>query len=413
MVPPMTRNQRQAKDLTSMMPRSAAFSHLARAAEVVAPPNRPPESQFSPRALWQWIRTYLAYVFHPKHDFVRDVASPQKAVYDLVDQNGSENVRISVAGDWGTGTNEAQAVADQMVSFDPHFTIHIGDVYYVGDLPAINENCLGRANPNNNYIPVKWPHGSCGSFALNGNHEMYANGNGYFELFLPTLGLNDAAGQPQGQKTSFFCLQNKHWRVIAIDTGYNSVGVPILAHIPLINRIPFIGGDCRLPDQLIEWLKAVVVPDQDKRGLIIVSHHQYYSGFDTRYTRPAQQLWDAGVQRPVLWFWGHEHRLAGYDLFGSEKLKAYGRCIGHGGMPVDRGDPNGVPKPIFYDNRTDPNSFGVNGHVDLSFTGPKMTAVYVDLNGYQLLKENWTVGASGSVQFEGAKKLIADPDFHA
>src|SRR5262249_2169775 len=144
MAPPITQDQRQAKDLTKMRPRSAAFSYLARAAEVVAPPNRPPESQFSPKAFWEWIRSYLAYVFHPKHDFAPYVASPQNAVYDLVDESGSESVRISIAGDWGTGTNEAQAVADQMNSFEPHFTIHLGDVYYVGDPPEINENCLGK-----------------------------------------------------------------------------------------------------------------------------------------------------------------------------------------------------------------------------------------------------------------------------
>jgi len=72
---------------------------------------------------------------------------------------------------------------------------------------------------------------------------MYANGGGYFDVLLPRLGLRDASEAMSGQQTSFFCLQNQYWRIIAIDTGYNSIGVPILSHVPLINEIPGIGGD--------------------------------------------------------------------------------------------------------------------------------------------------------------------------
>lgn len=53
-------------------------------------------------------------------------------MYDLHDENGHEDVRVSIAGDWGTGTDEAEAVANHMKLFNPHFTVHIGDVYYIG-----------------------------------------------------------------------------------------------------------------------------------------------------------------------------------------------------------------------------------------------------------------------------------------
>src|SRR5438067_473467 len=126
--PTAKRTQRHVDDLKKMPARSAALSLLSRAAEVAAPPNRPPESRFAPKALWEWIRSYLAYVFHAKHGFPAYYASPKRAVYDLLDENESDNVRVSLAGDWGTGTDEAEAVADQILSFNPHFTIHIGDV---------------------------------------------------------------------------------------------------------------------------------------------------------------------------------------------------------------------------------------------------------------------------------------------
>ena len=405
-------HQRRRRDLVDL-PRSAALSHLHRAAEAVAPPNHPPVSTFAPSAIWDWVRHYLAYVFQKKHLFPAHTASPQNAMYSLADENGSENVRVAIAGDWGTGTDDAMKVATRMQAFVPHFTIHIGDVYYVGDPPEINENCLGIKNPENNYDPVIWPIGTCGSFAMNGNHEMYANGNGYFNLFLPRLGLRNAAGKMLGQQTSFFCLQNSHWRIIAIDTGYNSTGIPILAHIPLINSIPGVGGDCKLRDELIAWLTSVVLPHQDNRGLILLSHHQYHSGFEGDYRKPAQQLWQAGVQRKVLWLWGHEHRLAGYDLYGKDQLKCYGRCVGHGGMPIDRLNPQHDPAPRFWDNRQSTESYGVNGHVNLDFAGPKLTTTYEDLDGKKLLQEEWAVNSDGDVQLLSMRKLTSDPDFHA
>ena len=57
--------------------------------------------------------------------------------------------------------------------------------------------------------------GSEGAFALNGNHEMYALGYGYFDHILPKLGVR---GSPRGQRASYFCLENDHWRIIALDT---------------------------------------------------------------------------------------------------------------------------------------------------------------------------------------------------
>lgn len=410
--PPGPRRKRHAQDLVHL-PRSAALSHLYKAAETVARPNFPPESLFSPSALWAWLRNYLAYVFRPKHDFPAHTMSPQHAMYDLLDENRTDTVRVALVGDWGTGTEESEKVAAQMTAFAPHFTLHIGDVYYVGDPPEMNENCLGIKNPNNNYDPVKWPTGKLGSFAMNGNHEMYANGGGYFDVFLPRLGLC-VNGKMTGQQTSFFCLQNSNWRILAIDTGYNSLGVPVLGQIPLINKIPGIGADCKLPDPLVEWLKSIVLTTQDNRGLVLMSHHQYVSGFEGEYHKPAQQLWDAGVRRPVLWFWGHEHRLAGYELGGSEHLQAFGRCVGHGGMPLSLAPPKANQQvPKFYDSRTGAQGYGVNGHVNLLFSGRNLEATYVDLDGTKILREQWSVDPNGVVQFVSAERLISDQAFHA
>jgi hypothetical protein len=126
-------------------------------------------------------------VFHPKHGFPAYYASPRSAVYDLLGENESNNVRVSVAGDWGTGTDEAEVVADQMVAFNPHFTIHLGDVYYVGDPPEVNENCLGIPNPNNHYTPVK----ITGRHLITGRHFLSPNfgcSGGKASFSTPTCG---------------------------------------------------------------------------------------------------------------------------------------------------------------------------------------------------------------------------------
>lgn len=50
-------------------------------------------------------------------------------------------LRIAVAEDWGTGTLEAETVAANMRDGSPHLTLHLGDVYYMGEVGEIDENC--------------------------------------------------------------------------------------------------------------------------------------------------------------------------------------------------------------------------------------------------------------------------------
>ncbi len=110
-------------------------------------------------------------------------------------------IRIALAGDWGTGTDEAAKVAAEIEAFEPHYAIHLGDVYYVGDPVEVGANFLGVPTPA---IPITSPANGRkyeGSFSLNGNHEMYARGFGYFDLILPKLGMR---GSPRGQGQTAF-----------------------------------------------------------------------------------------------------------------------------------------------------------------------------------------------------------------
>jgi hypothetical protein len=263
----------------------------------------------------------------------------------------------------------------------------------------VGANFLGIPNPRYQFAPCKWPQGSEGAFALNGNHEMYALGYGYFDHILPKLGLR---GSPSGQRASYFCLENDHWRIIALDTSYNSVGAPILEH--------FLEPDCALPAELIEWLRTVVKPRaDDPRGVVILSHHQYVSRFDRCYPKAAQQLAEF-FSRPVLWLWGHEHRLAIYEEAAmAGGVAAYGRCIGHGGMPVD------PPPKIalhdfaveFVDERLYPNdenlTVGYNGFAKMILRDDRLTLDYVDVRGTRVFSETWTVDQGKLVRLKARR----------
>jgi hypothetical protein len=296
------------------------------------------------------------------------------------------DVRVSIAGDWGTGTDEANQVALRIEESNPHFTIHLGDVYYVGDESEVLENFLGVPDPKHDFLPCTFPRGTVGTLALSGNHEMYARGFAYFDTLLPKMSIHG-----QVQEASYFCLENDDWRVIALDTAYNSIGIPLLENI-----FPPHAG---LTNEQLEWLENVIKPSKDLRGIILLTHHQYYSAFEEPYTKAAEQL-AKFINRPVLWFWGHEHRMAVYGSYSiGSGIHAFGRCIGHGGMPIEIGSEiiDGSVPLIFHDNRqyqsAENITVGYNGHANLTFRGNRLSVDYLDLTGKVLLSEQWSTNA--------------------
>ncbi len=381
--------------------RSPAQSHWHTQSDIyrrTAPPEKGPLPKLADYLRIQvgrWVFHYLKSRFGKRHAFNQyDYAAGHTGVYRLEGRSPRQpqppaaEIRISLVADWGTGTAESQQVADALASFRPHYTIHLGDVYYVGTRQEVEENFFSL---------VDWPEGSVGSFALNGNHEMYAKGKAYFETLLPTLGLRDpATGAFQGQQASFFCLENDFWRILGLDTGYNSI-----RRIPLSEYI--VPPSCKFPDPLLAWLRDPARLAADKRGLILLTHHPYFSAFERAYEKPGQQLAEF-IRRPVLWFWGHEHRLALYGRYAHrEGIEAYGRCMGHGGMPIE--DFEQRPKAgyrkyklVIYDARFNQlaghTRVGFNGFVNLTFSGSQVHIDYRDINDHSLLTEAWAADPS-------------------
>jgi len=256
---------------------------------------------FLRESIWKWAWYYLRSRFGLKHPYPVYM-HPDTGIYEMSSGKTNE-IRIAIAGDWATNTADAFRVADHIAAHDPEYTVHIGDIYFVGAPHEVAANFTAKGSA--------WVRGSKGSFAILGNHEMYGRGISFFRDLLPTLGIRANSGEYQGQGAGYFCLETPQWRIIGIDTGYNAVG------LPLIERLPGHTPDSRLPDSLVDWLKSTVKLGDaaDRRGIVILSHHQYISAFGNGdYLVPAEQLAQViGKNRPVIWLWGHEHKFAVYD----------------------------------------------------------------------------------------------------
>ena len=365
---------------------------------------------------WKWLVPYLRDVVHKDADY-RVYQNGETGIFDIAAPGDVGPLRIAVAADWGTGTLEAETVAENMKACFPHYTLHLGDVYYMGEAAEISENCLGV--PTKGYAGVSWPKGSLGSFALMGNHEMYSGGQGYLNDFLEVLGLLNADSTVRvPQSASYFCLEAEHWIILGLDTGYHSGGVPLLGSIPGLNSIPFLNVNARFDDRMLAWLKrtmAVLQATLPKKPILILTHHQPLSSFEAAFEKPAKQLLQLGFLegQQFVWLYGHEHRLTVYnEQTIATSLKVYARCVGHAGMPVDVTKLRKVnPNIAYYDPRQHPiddqdpkTMVGYNGHAVLVLEGTRLTIEYHDiLKNNLLLTETFAPDGNGALQYSYQK----------
>ena len=101
--------------------------------------------------------------------------------------------------------------------------------------------------------------------------------------------------------------------------------------------------DAPQTEQVIDWLNNTIKLGEmcktDKRGIVLFTHHQYFSAWGTAYLGTAKQLATIVPKDcTVLWIWGHEHRFEVYDAADNvagtgNGFNAYGRTIGNGGFP--------------------------------------------------------------------------------
>ncbi len=330
---------------------------------------------------------YLKSRFGPRHAYQAYPSNGDSGIYQLQGSVTSrEGVTIALLSDWASDTIESDTVGNLVAKHAPDYTIHMGDIYFVGAPKEIEANFTAPY--------ASWYYGESGSLALSGNHEMYSNGNAFFQHLLPAMYVREGEIK-KTQQAGFFCLENEYWRVIGIDTGYTSVERPFIEVLS--------PPDCHLRKEQIDWLRGVVQlgnPD-DKRGLVFLSHHPYISAFREEYVKPGEQIMDilGSAQRAVIWFWGHDHRMVVYNAArNGEGPLAYGRCIGHGGLPVETRMPEqteDLAKIHLYDRRIrttiKKHQLGFNGFVTLNMHNEVLVAEYHDLNDLLILREQWVI----------------------
>lgn len=277
-----------------------------------------------------------------------------------------DDAHIAVFGDWGTGLYGAPVIASTIAGLDRcDVVLHVGDTYYSGETNEVQTRLVSD-----------WPKRPAGTLkrSLNGNHEMYSGGGGYFQA------LRDFFQQP----ASCFAMQNSKWILVCLDTAY---------------------VDFDLDQDQVAWLTAIV-NGAGTRKLILFSHHQPFSQLDDQGPKLQVALANLLKQGRIhAWYWGHEHRLV---LYEAHKLWGFkGRCIGNGGFPQFRDDLPNVggdvykllqldaqpfaPQALLLDG---PNfwipqaqeTFSPHGYVFLQFDGDTVTEIYRAPNNVSYLK---------------------------
>ena len=308
------------------------------------------EVKFDNEDFWGWLKMSWKLIFKlERHPWIAPRAAPETI---------ADDASIAIFSDWGTALYGAPVIARSVTALNRcDVALHLGDTYYSGADDEIRDRLVGD-----------WPKVAAKTVSriLNGNHEMYSGGKGYF---------NALAQRPFLQLASAFAMQNKKWLLICLDTAY---------------------VDFDLDQAQVAWVESLLAGAREDQKVILFSHHQPYSQLDSQGPKIQTALADIlNSQRIYAWFFGHEHRLVLYEPHTLWGVRA--RCVGNGGFPAFRDDlPGGSgqttkwiglpakpgvpaaevldgPNPFITD---DPQRYGPHGFLTLDFSGPNVFETY-------------------------------------
>jgi hypothetical protein len=316
-----------------------------------------PDEESGHRGVLAWLIHLIESILHPVRygpddpDWVIDVAAsmlerlaegthrfnPLPAEHEIAD-----DARIVIVGDWGSGVKRAQEVAkviaeevaDALAHGREAHVVHLGDIYYSGTEEEVRRHVLAAG-----MWPVTVEQADAGvtSWSLNGNHDMYGGGFGYFQTLLGDRRF-EKQRSPDNEPTSFFRLRSPSWDFVALDTSWNKQAL----------SIGFIGV---LEDPQLGFAERVA--GESERKLMLLSHHQPVSVYDpedigTFLPKKLAPVLSDG--RVTAWLWGHEHRCMGFEEHLDVKFP---RCLGHGGVPVlmEHKPNEPVPPPGLWEER--------------------------------------------------------------
>ncbi len=328
-----------------------------------------------------WIPTGIEAIldhFTPK--------APFRIATDASRHTLPEKCKVALLADWGADNDHAKRLADIAFKRDADFCIHLGDIYYSGSKLECEAFLRNWPLKNPDGTPIQGR-----SFALNGNHEMYAQGVNYFNVVLPAF----------GQEASYFALGNDNWQFVGLDTAY----VPF--------SITGIGQDVRLQNQAQFLIDSLNTAEARGAKTILLSHNQPVSAHlpeadaaGTLYEDYVQNILGKGVHYNTVlgWFFGHEHRCTIYDDGKTEYFKA--RLIGNGAIPhhpqteaAEAVTPNGAHTTPFTDvNRKtlDDGPLAISTFVLMTIDGTTAQIEYINEDETIFFTETWSSNVRNS-----------------
>lgn len=319
---------------------------------------------------FRWIKSLTDWV---DREDAHPILRPTSTVAETI----AGDMRVAITADWGTGLYGAPKIASTIrtVAAQRKFDVamHLGDVYYSGTEDEVEDRFL-----------KVWPSDAATvNRALNGNHEMYSGGFGYFKLILPRF----------DQKSSYFAIQNEQWLLVGLDTAY---------------------VDHDMDNAQVAWV-TMIINQAEARKVVFFSHQQPFSRLadqGPKLQRALRTLLEGN--RIKAWYWGHEHDCVIYDEHS--KWKLFGRCLGNGGIPSARNSnvmsapadtthtgaegctwqrleaAGDVPGCIVLDGTNmdmekprDQQKFTPHGFMTLEFKGPELIERVLLSNGAELL----------------------------
>ena len=303
--------------------------------------------KFDNNDLIGWLGTGLEIIFKPDKATFKDFPAAAEPIAD--------DATLALFSDWGTGLYGAPVIAGTIKKLPRcDVAFHLGDTYYSGNDDEIQRRLVSD-----------WPvRPGTINRALNGNHEMYSGGQGYF----------NALSSFFKQSSSCVALQNTNWLILGLDTAFD---------------------DFTISQAQADWVTRMIGA-AGTRKVILCSHHQPFSSLDDQGPNLQAALGTLlDAQRIEAWFWGHEHRLVVYEPHSKWAVK--GRCIGHGGFPGFRDTDVGAkgdvyewihlkqrphaPEAMLLDGPNfwvteAPEQYGPHGYVFLEFDGVKAWETY-------------------------------------
>ena len=313
-----------------------------------------------------WIGSFIDYITTSRDPFPTHLDAQHQGVNPVIALNQDE-VKIAIAGDWGTRNLSSAAIGQQILAKNPDITIHLGDVYYAGEMDQERQ------------FVTDWPAGvnsKYPAFALNSNHEMYSGGQGYFRVAL------QSAKFSAQQRLSYFALDLPKWVIVGLDSAYDAP-----------HKIWQLYQTGNLNQVQIDWNRGVTAKARAAgKKIVALTHHHGLDVSGVMVPNFFNQVMDAFTvdadrRGPDYWYWGHVHGVLVFKPIQiSKQVILSGRCVGHGGVPyrefsalapetLDWWETQHAPKPE--------SERLLNGFVLLTIKGDSLSEVFIDEFGNQ------------------------------